>query len=145
MRSIRWAAIALTVGLVLVLGSSLVMGFGEDAERRDPSTVVEAIPDGPRVEVLNAAGISGMARAATAQLREARFDVVYFGNASEFGRDTSVVIDRIGRPEIARDVADALGISQIRSEPDSMLYLEATVLLGTDWSATSAVADSLIK
>lgn len=133
MKWFRWVAIAATVALVLVLGGSLVMGVGSDARPAPQPRIASPIPDGPRVEVLNAAGISGMAQAATDQLREARFDVVYFGNADEFGRDSSVVIDRVGRPEIAQEVARELGISQVRSEPDSTLYLEATVLLGLDW------------
>lgn len=126
-------AIASTLGLVLILATSLVLGLGSDAEPVAQIQPTEVIPDGPRVEVLNAAGITGMARSATAQLRAAEFDVVYFGNASTFGRDSSVVLDRVGRPEIARRVADALGIEQVRTELDSLLYLEVSVLLGEDW------------
>ena len=110
------------------------MGVGSDARPIPEPRPISPIPNGPRVEVLNAAGISGMAQAATEQLRAARFDVVYFGNASEFGRDSSVVIDRVGKPEIAQKIASELGIEVVRSEPDSALYLEATVLLGLDWA-----------
>ncbi len=38
-----------------------------------------------RVEVLNAGGREDMARLATDHLRDRGFDVVYFGNAEEFG------------------------------------------------------------
>lgn len=86
-----------------------------------------------RVEVLNAAGRAGLARMATRRLRESGFDVVYFGNAGEFGRDSSVVIDRVGDVEAAVMVAAALGIQTVRSEPDSSLLLEVTVRLGKDW------------
>ncbi len=144
MKWFRWIAIGLTFVVVLVLGGSLVMGVGSQARSIPPPRVVPTIPDGPRVEVLNAAGISGMAQAATDQLRSARFDVVYFGNAAEFGRDSSVVIDRVGKPEIARNVARELGIEQVRSEPDSTLYLEATVLLGLDWRGVEP-RDTLIS
>lgn len=90
---------------------------------------------GPRVriEVLNGAGQAGLARAAMEQLRERGFDVVYFGNAREFGHDSSVVLDRVGREEAAQAVANALGIGNVRSEPDSTLLLEVTVILGKDW------------
>jgi len=86
-----------------------------------------------RVEVLNAAGRAGLAREATQRLRDHGFDVVFFGNAREFGRDSSVVLDRVGTIEVAREVAEALGIAAVRSEPDTTLLLEVTVVLGKDW------------
>ncbi|HEV2130376.1 MAG TPA: LytR C-terminal domain-containing protein, partial [Longimicrobiaceae bacterium] len=90
-----------------------------------------------RVEVLNAAGTAGLARAATRLLRERSFDVVYFGNAGGFGRDTSWVIDRAGRMEDAQRVADALRIPRVRSAPDATLFLEVTVVLGADWEGAA--------
>lgn len=90
-----------------------------------------------RVEVLNAAGISDLARDATERLRSAGFDVVYFGNADAFDRDSSVVLDRVRRLDAARAVADVLGIRNVRSQPDSNLYLDVSVLLGREWGASS--------
>jgi hypothetical protein len=84
-----------------------------------------------RVEVLNGGGRSGMARAATGQLRDDGFDVVYFGNAE--GRDSSAVLSRTEDLETARLVADALGIRTVLAEPDSNLYLDVTVVLGEEW------------
>jgi hypothetical protein len=43
------------------------------------------------------------------------------------------VIDRIGNPDIARAVANELGIERIRTAVDSTLYLDATVILGVDF------------
>jgi hypothetical protein len=86
-----------------------------------------------RVEVLNGAGRTGMARKAMERLRARGFDVVYFGNASAFGQDSSVVLARTGRLDDANEVAGALGIRTVKSEPDSTLLLEVTVVLGTDW------------
>lgn len=86
-----------------------------------------------RVEVLNGAGRAGLARTAMERLRARGFDVVYFGNASTFGRDSSVVVARTGRLDDAAEVAGALGIQKVRSEPDTTLLLEVTVVLGSDW------------
>jgi len=86
-----------------------------------------------RVEVLNAGGRPNMARDATETLRDGGFDVVYFGNAGSFGEDSSVVLDRVGRIDLARAVADALGIRSVRSEPDRNLFLDVSVVLGEDW------------
>jgi len=91
-----------------------------------------------RVEVLNAGGRRGAAREATELLRKHGFDVVYFGNAADFGRDSSVVLDRVGRLEGARDVAEALGIPNVRSEPDPNLYLDVSVMLGRGWRPAEA-------
>ena len=86
-----------------------------------------------RVEVLNGGGRDGVARSATDVLRDAGFDVVFFGNARSFDQDSSVVVDRVGELEWARAVADALGIPIVRSDPDPNLYLDVSVVLGRDW------------
>ena len=104
-----------------------------------------------RVEVLNAAGKPNLARQATDALRDDGFDVVFFGNASAAKGaastadapaepQPSVVLDRVGRIELARSVADALGIREVRSEPDTNLYVDVSVRLGEDWSKPAAVA-----
>jgi hypothetical protein len=85
-----------------------------------------------RVDVLNATATSGLAADVTDRLRAAGFDVVHYGNADTVP-DSSAVIDRIGNPDIARAVADALGIDRIRTAVDSTLYLDATVILGIDF------------
>ena len=85
-----------------------------------------------RVEVLNASSRRGLARQATLHLRDRGFDVVGIGNAPE-SRDSTLVIDRIGRPEWARLVGDALGGSAVESRPDSSRYVDVTVLLGATW------------
>ena len=74
-----------------------------------------------------------MARLATDLLRDQGFDVVYFGNAPAFGKDSTVVLDRSGRLEAAQAVGDVLEANLILSEPDSNLYLDVTVLLGKEW------------
>ncbi len=90
-----------------------------------------------RVEVLNGAGVVQLARRATDQLREAQFDVVYYGNAEEFDRDTSVAIARMDSVEPARRVADELGLRKVTHDPDRNLYLDVTVILGKDWADIS--------
>jgi hypothetical protein len=95
-----------------------------------------------RVEVLNAAGVAGVARDVTDLLREDGFDVVQYGNASSFDRDTTVVIDRVGRLELAEGVANALGIPNVLVEPDPDLFVDVTVMLGRDWAARAVETDA---
>ena len=94
-----------------------------------------------RVEVLNSGGTTNLARTATDVLREVGFDVVYFGNADRFDRDSSVVLDRVGRLESARAVADALGVRTVLSQPDSNLFVDVSVWLGKDWEGSEPAAD----
>ena len=107
---------------------------GTAAEPRS-ARVVLAPRERVRVEVLNAAGRPNLARAATDRLRDGGYDVVFFGNAAQFGGEASVVLDRVGRLDHARGVADALGIRSVRSEPDSNLFVDVSVRLGEEWAA----------
>ncbi len=110
-------------------------------EEEDLSQNVVAIPNLPhpelgrvRVEVLNAGGVSGMASEATDHLRESGFDVVYYGNASHFGQDSTLVIDRSGRREATQAVASALGIELLGDSLDIDPLFDVTVILGRNWS-----------
>lgn len=102
------------------------MGLDVGPEPR-PSTT-----DIVQVEVLNGAGVSGLAREATEYLRSQGFDVVDVGNAAP--TRTSHVLDRVGDPESATRVAQALGLDRDAVRPDSGAYfLDCTVVIGQDY------------
>ncbi len=131
-------------GVGILLGSSLSRRSRETSAVGPPS----ALPGGPdrvRVEVLNGAGVPGVAWEATGVLRDRGFDVVYYGNAGTYSNDPSVVMDRIGEYDTAELVAGALGIPLVQSEPDSTLLVDITVRLGPDWEAPRAAEESLEK
>jgi len=147
--------VAVLVGLGVLAGSALsqwweipgasaadaVRASAADAVRASAADAVRAITaprERVRVEVLNAAGLPKLARTATDALRDVGFDVVYFGNAGSFDRESSVVLDRVGDVAAARAVADALGIRSVRSEPDSNLFVDVSVLLGKAWTLPPA-------
>ena len=85
-----------------------------------------------RVEVMNTTRVRGLARQATAILRNAGFDVVLVGTTGPL-RDSSLVLDRSNHPEWARRVAVALGGVGVESRPDSTRYVDISVLLGGSW------------
>ena len=87
-----------------------------------------------RVQVLNATRVRGLARRAMLHLRDRGFDVVEVGTSKDL-RDTTVILDRSGHPEWAKQVAAAIGRARIESRPDSSRYLDITVLLGGSWRA----------
>ena len=135
LEGIALAAAGLLVVAFLVSSiAGIVRRPASDDRRTETPEELPASPPGDRgrVEVLNASGRSGLARAATLQLRDAGFDVVYFGNARE-DRSTSIVLDRAGKKAVADDAARALGIATVRAERDSTLLLEASVIIGLDW------------
>ena len=84
------------------------------------------------VEVLNATGVDGLARATTRQLRNAGIDVVYFGTASSDTLEQTYIAVRRGDTTAAMRIRAALGVGRIVVEPDSRLLLDASVFLGRD-------------
>ncbi len=142
MRGILRAMLFLVIaaaGVVLV-GSALGQWIPEERAPEDVSLLTVGA-ERITIDVRNAAGVEGLARNATDHLRGAGFDVVSLGNARDFGSDTTVVIDRVGETSKAAAVARALGVVRVVSEPDSNLFVDVTVRLGSDWSAPPAVED----
>lgn len=125
---------AVVVGMVLlgtVVATRSAM-HDEPMARPTPPDVNAASDARVRVEVLNATTTRGLARRATAQLRDRGLDVVEVGTSPE-QRDSTLVLDRSGHPEWARRVADALGGARVEARPDSSRYVDVTVLLGRAW------------
>lgn len=85
-----------------------------------------------RVEVLNGAGVPGLADRMTRLLRSRGFDVVDYGNAEAEG-GPSAILDRVGDADLAREVALELPGTPIRYAPDSERFIDVTVLVGADY------------
>jgi hypothetical protein len=88
-----------------------------------------------QVEVRNGAGVDHLAAETTHYLRQRGFDVVDVGNYKTFSQERSVVIDRVGDPEAARKVAEALGLpaDRVQQEIRRQYYLDASVIIGRDY------------
>ena len=89
-----------------------------------------------QVEVRNGCGVSGLAADMTRYLRDQGFDVVEVGDYKTFDQARSFVIDRAGDMEAARRVAAAIGLppERVRQEIDADLYLDASVVIGSDYA-----------
>ena len=123
----------LTVALLYALGVRFLAPDGGGLDRITPAGV-PALADIVQVEVLNGAGVSGLAREATQYLRDQGFDVVDVGNAAPTA--TSHVLDRVGDPQSAARVAEALGLGADAVRADSGAYfLDCTVVLGRDYQS----------
>ena len=88
-----------------------------------------------KVEVLNGCGIDGLARIVGNRLRSTGFDVMTLDNADRFDYPESIVIDRLGSPDEADRVAEALGISNRIQQivPDPYRIESVTVIIGKDY------------
>ena len=87
-----------------------------------------------KVEVLNGAGESGLARQFADRLRLLGFDVVATGNAEHFDHEVTHVLDRSGRLGAALAVARELSADSLAVAIDPELYLDASVVVGGDWA-----------
>jgi len=132
--------------IVLLLGATAALAVRTWAGDASTTVVQDPVTLPPtervRVEILNGGGVRGQAGLATTIARDAGFDVVYFGNAASFDHVGSEVVDRVGRPDLARAVAAALGIDEVRDEPDPDRYVDVTVVLGSAWRAEPATDSS---
>jgi hypothetical protein len=131
--------VALAVGglgvLVLLYAFATRTLFPGPTPKRPDADTSDLVGTIIQVEVRNGAGVDHLAERTTQYLRDQGFDVVDVGNYSSFDQKRSVVIDRIGNPEAARNVADALGIppERVRKDLKPQYYLDASVILGHDY------------
>lgn len=81
------------------------------------------------IEVINSSGVPGLARKTAQQLERLGFRIVRIDSAPTISAVTTI-IDRSGRPHVARLLADILGHSRIKHEPGR--GPDITVLLARD-------------
>ena len=145
-RSDGWADGALNAALVVavLLVGALLYGLASRAVTPRTTPVRAAVSDSlgidaltgarVRVEVLNASGRDGLARAATDHLRRRGFDVLTTGTAPV--QDTSAVVAQQGTRTDGHHVAGALGLSLRAVAVDSASRdydPDVTVRLGRDY------------
>ena len=130
----RWILVlgALLIGLGAIARIYMRSGPGLRASRGGVGRVV---PEGAhiRIEVLNATDTKGLARRAMLVMRDAGFDVVFFGNSGERA-DTTTILVRSGHDDWASLASRALGAARIEQKPDSSRFLDLTVLVGRNWT-----------
>ena len=89
-----------------------------------------------RLQVLNGCGVKGLAKVVSPVLRAKGFDVRETRNASHFRYARTVVLDRIGRLDLAYAVADSLGIdrSLVSTEISrNLVDIDVTLIVGSDY------------
>ena len=122
-----------TVALLVLL---IMIGCRGKRSSGAPAVIPGENGERVTVEVLNASGKPGLARTATHLLREAGVDVVYFGNApTTLGTlDSTRILVRRGAADIGERVRRALRAGTVVLQRDSTKLLDASVLLGADFT-----------
>jgi len=130
-----------TILMVVLLVTAITIGLiGARVWSRDTPTIAlgdtTSAPQGQRVkvEVLNASGVSGLARRATFLLRDRGFDVVGWGNDPRGIRSETLILDYTDKPEAAYRLSRVLGGAQVERGKDSLdRGLDLTVKLGSGY------------
>lgn len=127
----RWYGAAVLCGCAVVTVVVLsVRREGQVYRARPPEDL--AAGDRIVVEVLNGCGARGAAKFVAQELRRVGFDVVRIANAEDFVYPETVVIDRCGSMERAREVARSMGCERVVQQVATDAYLDVTVILGAD-------------
>ncbi|HMB94035.1 MAG TPA: LytR C-terminal domain-containing protein [Rhodothermales bacterium] len=126
------------LGLVVVV---LLYAFVSSSFTSTPDPTRDANPgdlvgDIIQVEVRNGCGVTGLAAEMTQFLRGEGFDVVEVGDYTSFNEPKTLVIDRVGNLEAARQVAASLGLPEDRVIQDIRqdYFLDASVVIGQDYA-----------
>lgn len=116
---------------VLYLAVSTALRREDD----DPGCEVPVI-----VEVLNGCGVSGLADEVAARLRNEDFDVMFVGNADDFGYKETLVVDRSGACAKAITVAEALDVDNVIQQVRESFFVDVSVVVGSDMAGSTARA-----
>ncbi len=143
---------ALSIGIVVFGVATLILAFAlfnrAGSPRPDATRVYN--PDGffgniIQVDVRNGCGVSGLARRMTDFLRSYGFDVVEHGDHTSFDVQETLIVDRIGNLDAAKQVALALGLTEDRivQEVRTDYFLDVSIIIGMDYEAVMPFMDEV--
>lgn len=85
------------------------------------------------VEILNGTSVDGLARRTKALFESYGFDVVAFSNADSDKYLNTIVLDRRGKHEAARRVAEVIHCERIHVREEAGAEADVTIILGRDF------------
>lgn len=108
-------------------------------------TVAETVPGETKpwkVEVVNGTSEAGLAQRVADHMRRLGYDVVDVRTQRFAGPMRTSFIDRSGRPEALSDLQTVLELTpdRFRSELDRTLFIDVTVVVGSDFRTIPAFA-----
>lgn len=93
----------------------------------------EPIGDEVKIEILNGSSNPGQAQSLRNHLVLYGLNVVYFGNALRNDYEKTIVIDRIGKPSLAKMIADVINCKEVYTRIDKTLMVDVTIIIGNDF------------
>lgn len=129
------------VGAGVLIGTSLAEGDSSLGDWFRPSVSLDddlqnpppLVDDRIKVEVLNGAGVRGLAQTVSIRLLGLGFDVVAIENADHFNYQRTHIVERSSRTGSGREIADKIGVDSVAVALDPNRFLDATVIVGHDW------------
>jgi hypothetical protein len=90
---------------------------------------------GMQIDILNGCGAPGVGQTVTEFARSVGYDVVEMKNYKNFNQDNSLVIDRSGKLDAARELAARLGIdpAHVVQEISRDYFVTASIVIGKDY------------
>ncbi len=101
----------------------------------DEKTLIAA--EGAKVEVLNGAGVEGLAKATTEWLKTEGIHVVNFDTADRSDYANSVIVNYTGKPYTTSWLKKTFNVSNIISVSDPNSPVDVKIILGADWQVPS--------
>jgi anionic cell wall polymer biosynthesis LytR-Cps2A-Psr (LCP) family protein len=86
-----------------------------------------------KMEILNGSLNPGQAQNLRNYFIEYGFNVVHYGNALRNDYERTMVIDRIGRPGLAKRIADIINCREVYTRIDDTLLVDVTIVIGNDF------------
>jgi anionic cell wall polymer biosynthesis LytR-Cps2A-Psr (LCP) family protein len=86
-----------------------------------------------KMEILNGSVSPGQAQNLRNYFIEYGFNVVHYGNALRNDYERTMVIDRIGRPGLAKRIADIINCREVYTRIDDTLLVDVTIVIGNDF------------
>lgn len=134
----------LIVAVILVIVSGATFAWWQEGAAGIAAPVSTGVPlsdssvrapAGARVQVrvVNATATRGLARRATLLLRDFGYDVVDFDTDARRRREKTLVQVHTGKSEIGERLLRVMGTGETQTTPDSLRYLDFTILIGNDW------------
>jgi hypothetical protein len=138
----RGARRGLAVGVtLLVIGGTSGWFRASDATEAPPaiqavmSDTLARAPAGVRirVRVLNTTKTRGLAKRASAVLRDFGYDVVDYDSEAASASSKTRILSHTGHDAWAQRLRRAIGVGGVEVRADSLRYVDFTVLIGSDW------------
>lgn len=133
-QTVRTVLTAVVVVMVIVVGYLSYAFIARSSQQHQELTASSKIQKVIQLDLLNGCGEKGIAAKMTTYLRKNGFDVVEMKNYKTSNIPQTLVIDRVGDLNSARQVAAALGVSEknVIQQLNPDYFVDVSVVIGKD-------------